>query len=187
MKKFFCLLLVLMLFPVLALGDSYTPKLGMTMEQFINKYNSLGAPFNSSLMALQKPLIWTDYKNSKVGWCSPDKKTVTSILLVSADPKAFQKDVTAGLDEIQIYVLGSEGILSLISVATRCASIFAPDLLGTSLAPMCITNVMKEYYENGISGNDLYYGQLNSETGLYLQFFVLNGDYYFKICNGDFL
>ena len=57
MKRFFCLFIVLSLFPFFAFAE-YEPKLDMTLQEFLDKYNSISTGIGSPLVSLEAPVKW---------------------------------------------------------------------------------------------------------------------------------
>ena len=186
MKKLICLLLVLLFLPVFSLADSYSPKLKMTVSEFISKYNSIGAPFDSPLLGLKTPYDFTFWTTYNVYWFASDKESGTTILLLSQDPSAKRNSLDCGLDRIQIFTKGMNHFLSFITVASRCASFFAPNVFSVSMDNYYITELIRLFYENNCmnTGNG-YYRQMDVEQDNYLYFYSDSDYYYFDILIGD--
>lgn len=189
MKKTFCVVLCLFFIanigisysdPISDQGESiYSPALSMTMDQFISKYNALGSSLNSSLVALKNPYFWSTFEDYLVGWFKADSKAETVILLMTKETEKG-KTTFSGLDKIQIYSPQSQ-ILSLITVSTRCTSLFSEDLFGTSLASLYVGNLLEYYYENCPEDEGSAYRGIDSDSKNVLQFFKSDGYYFFDI------
>ncbi|MBO7709347.1 MAG: hypothetical protein J6S83_02695 [Lachnospiraceae bacterium] len=184
MKKLITIILILALaLPALALAD-YSSALDMTMEDFINKYNAVQAPLGSPYTALDKPNAWTKWEGYFVAWFTADKNEEAKILLYSKDPNCKQM-LTAGLDEIHIYA-GKTDFVPMISVANRCASVFAADIFGSSIAPFKVTSVISYYYENNAKEKRLIaYNTLDAEEKVSIAFQADGDLYLFKILNRE--
>ena len=185
MKKLITLILILALaLPALALAE-YSPKLGMRLDEFINKYNAISAPLESPYKSINNPSSWTKYDIYDVAWFSPANNSSATILLLSADPGAGHV-LSRGLDMVQIFIKNDADFVDLISITSRCAELFAPSFLGTSMGNLIITNLMKYYYENNYKKSGGYvYNALNEDNTIQLQFFKADGYYYFSICQAE--
>ena len=180
MKKLLAVLLVIaMLLHAAALAD-YSPGLGMSMSDFITKYNSVQAALESPYSALSKPSSWTVWNGYHLAWFSADKSNTVTILLMTKDPKDAQL-LTSGLDAIQIFIRKGDDFVQLISVTDRCASIFGIELLGSSFSGLRVTQVLKSYFENNCREKGLLsYSTLDDNEEIALCFFYDSG-YYFSI------
>lgn len=186
MKKCLCIFLILFLLLPSAswASEPYTPALGMTMDDFIMKYNALGAPFGSSLTGLTSPMFWTIQDGMNVAWFKTDNNTSTCIRLYTADPTFFIHSTAHGLDRIQIFINKPDDFLALISVGTRCVSLFAFDMFGTSMDSYFVGSILKHYYDNGPLSTDRFsYQQINSDQDYYLNF-LYDGTYILEISRG---
>ena len=186
MKRFFCLCLVLVFLPALCFSESgYSPKLNMKISEFIAKYNSIGAPFGSPLVGLNKAKQWTTWNKYRVAWFPADNKSGATILFESEDPASLSQTLDCGLDRIQVYIEGPNSFLSLVSVSSRCLSLFAPNIFGLETCYYFVADLMKGFYENNclVTGNS-YYRQLEQDGDIYIRFFYTDNQYYFEICSG---
>ena len=166
--------------PVIALAD-YSPKLGMTMEEFLIKYNSVAAPLGSPYVKLTDPVRWTVFSGYNVAWFNPAKDSSVIILLLSSDP-AGKNNLSCGLDVIQICTISSKDFIDLISITARCAEPFSDDLFGTPIGDMRISQLIKYYYDNGYKGSSSgAYWSINDENKTVLKIFEPDGWYYFQI------
>ena len=180
MKRFFCLLFALVLLPVFSFASSaYQPELGMDISTFMSKYNSLGSSLSSSLTALEKPYQWTSFEKYRVAWFNPDKKSSVKILLLSADPKAGLS-LDSGVDIIQIYMENPADFLSFVTIAIRCSQLFSTEFFGSSLAPLCVGDILSYFYENSSTSYSAY-RSLDSDNVYALMFFIDQNSYYFQI------
>lgn len=188
MKKIFLILVVciLAIFAVTASAESiaYEPGLDMTMDAFISKYNAIGSALDSPIIALKFPMEWTTFQDKNVAWFKADKETNITVLLMSADTGSVMK-TSAGLDEIQIFG-EAKYFPALITIAKRCASVFAEDLFGISTASFVITEAISYYYENNLDSMKYYsYYYLDNEQKYTIQFWRSGGtEFYFSIKNG---
>ena len=188
MKKLTCILLCITIMLAttfsFALAEKekkpYTPALGLTMDQFISKYNAIGSSLTSPLIALDKPYYWSTFGDYNIAWYKADSKASTSILLYTKDTDN-KKSTKSGIDMIQIYIEKESDFLSLITVAQKCAEIFAQDLFGNSMAPYYVGSVIEYYYEN-CYGTDMtaIYG-IDADNTNVLQFYKTGNEYFFAI------
>lgn len=180
MRKVITMLIIIaMILPTMALAENYTPKLGMTIEEYIIQYNAIQAPLGAPYVSLEKPYLWTTWNDSKVAWFRSDSKGTVTILMVTADPSG-NRALTSGLDMIQIYS-EKDDIIALLGVANRCSSIFAANILGNSFAPQYISSAMIYFYENNCKDKGiLSYYTLDTDQKYAVSFFYSDG-YYFQI------
>ena len=62
--------------PAISLSENtYTPKLEMTMDEFILKYNALPATLESPYKSLGKPILWTNFNEYQVAWFYPESSS----------------------------------------------------------------------------------------------------------------
>lgn len=178
-------LVLLLLIPATTIAESsYTAKLGMTMDEFILKYNAVPATLGSPYKSLEKPAFWTDFNEYKVAWFYPESNTTVAILLLSAD-KTNTKSTKAGLDGIQIYSLSKDNWISLLCVTKRCAGIFGEELFGVSTTSFGIIEAINYYYENDLEKKGYTsYRALNADETIALSFGYSDG-YYFSITSMD--
>ena len=187
MKKLIAILLVLALvLPACAVAEKniakkkYTPALGMTMVEFISKYNAVKAPIGSSYLVLDKPYLWTDGDEYSFAWFKTESKSSVVLFLVTTDPN-HKRSLDAGLDMIQIYDATGKDFLALISISDRCSELFALQWLGTSFGGLAITTIIRGYYENGqMENGGGWQCFLDEENKYAIQFFYQDG-YYFMI------
>lgn len=184
MKKLITFLLILsLLLPVCSSSESaYAPKLNMTMQDFVTKYNMAGAPFGSPLIGLSAPHSWTVWEKYNVAWFKTDNKSTVTILLESEDPSPAAKTTASGVDRIQVFMVGTNDFLSFIAVSCRCLSLFATNMFGLDTAYYYVGQIIKEYYENNCFEQNLsYHRQLEVDGKIYIRFFYDSGYYYFEI------
>ena len=179
MKKLITIILILaMALPAAAPADAYKSELGMTMNEFIMKYNSIPSALGSPYVPLKKEYNWSKMDDYNIAWFYPCSDESVKIMLLSKDEKAG-KSLSAGLDMIKIYAYSD--LLGLISVTKRCTGIFTPDFFGMSLAPYYITDIISYYYENGVEKSGyIAYRSIDTEEKYALSFFKYQG-YYFQI------
>ena len=187
MKRLFALILVLVFLPLFCLSESaYSPALSMTMQDFVSKYNMNGVPFGSSLKGLERAYNWSAWDKYHVAWFEADSKSSVTILLETTDPAFVPGFLTSGVDRIQIYITNDRDFPALISVASRCLSMFASNVLGLDTSYYYIAQIIKDYYENNCFEKKLtYQRQLESGGNIYLCFFNDSGYYYFDIVTGS--
>ena len=185
MKRIIALLFILFLIPATVTAESsYTPKLNMTMDEFVLKYNAVPATLESPYKSLGKPAMWTDFNGYQVAWFYPEKSSAIALLLLTKD-KANSKSTKAGLDAIQIFSLSKDSWLPLISVTKRCASLYGEELFNISTASFGIIEAMNYYYENNLQDKGYTsYRSLNADETLALSFGYSDG-YYFSITSMD--
>ena len=181
MKKLITVVLILaMLIPAVALAD-YSPKLGMTLDDFVNKYNSVSAPLGSPYTKLDKPIAWTKFNDYDVAWFSPVSNSSVTILLLSKEENPLHV-MTGGLDSVQVFIKGDEDFIDLISVTARCSELFSQNILGISVGEMRIVQLIRYYYESNFKGTEGFaYYSINEDNTISLQFFKYSGLYYFCI------
>ena len=184
MKKTVSILITILLITSLATASAvstYSPELGMSMSDFVQKYNAIGSALNSSLIALNIPIQWLDIEGNSVTYFMADKNSGTKIFLVSADPDN-KNNLSAGLDQIQIHIESASDFPALITIADKCASLFADNIFGTSLSSFAITYVISYYYENVKDGSGYTaYRMLDTEEKYLIQFWKEQSGYYFAI------
>lgn len=171
MKRFLSTILVLILTFSLAAAEDYTPALNMTIDEFMTRYNALGSALGSSLIALIKPDQWTKHNQYNVAWFSPDSKSGVIMLLLSADHNSGTR-LDAGLDCVQVVLPLQVDYLSFLTVSERCSRLFSEELLGVSMGPYFLINVLQNYYENNYEEkgwSSLH--QLDVDGNFYMQFF----------------
>ncbi len=186
MKKFLKVLfpLFLMIFlivPTISTSESsYTSKLGMTMEDFILKYNAVPTALNSPYKSLSKPIQWSTFNGYNVAWFYPESSSTIALLLLSKDTNNI-KNTKAGLDAIQIFSLSKESWIPLLCITKRCASIYGEDIFGISTSSFSIIETINYYYENDLENKGyISYRSLNADETLALTFGYSDG-YYFSI------
>lgn len=175
------LLAVFFLFPSGSLSESsYSPKLGMTMDEFIIKYNAVPTTLDSPFKSLAMPAFWTDFDEYHVAWLYPESSSAVGLLLLSAD-KDNLKSTKAGLDVVQVFSLSKDSWIPLICVTKRCAGIFSEEVFSLSLDSFSIIEALKYYYENGLEKKGYTsYRSLTSDESVALSFGYSDG-YYFLI------
>lgn len=181
-RKLMSILFVLLfLLPTASVSESsYSPKLGMTIEEYILKYNAVPATLESPYKSLDKPAFWTDFNEYQIAWFYPEKDSTVALLLMSTD-KSNTKNVKAGLDAIQVFSLSKDNWIPLVAITKRCASIFAEELFGISTASFGIIEAINYYYENDLEKKGYTsYRPLTTDETLALSFGYADG-YYFLI------
>ena len=180
MKKLITMILILaLLLPAAALAD-YSSKLGMTMKEYIAKYNSVTAPLGSPYQKLDNPYQWTKFNDYNVAWFSPAKGSSVIILLLSKDP--IGNDLSCGLDMIQICTNNSKDFIDLVSITERSGEPFADNLFGISIVDLRVGQLLRYYYDNGYKDSKgCAYWSINETTSTMLAFFEPEGWYYFQI------
>ena len=178
-------LVILVLVPVLSRSESsYASQLGMTMDDFILKYNALPAPLEAPYNALTKPAFWSDYEEYQVAWFYPESTSKVAILLLSKDT-THEKSTDAGLDAIQVFALSNEGWIPLLSISKRCADVFVNMDWAQSASSYLIMETVNYYYENLLEKTGyVSYRALNDDETLALSFGYADG-YYFMITPMD--
>ena len=179
------LLSVLFLSPSVSKSEaSYTPKLGMNMDEYILKYNALPATLGSPYKSLEKPAFWSEFEGYQVAFFYPENDSAVALLLMSAD-KSNTKSTKAGLDVVQVFSFAKENWIPLINITKRCASIFAEEFFGVSMASLSIIDALNYYYENNLEKQGYTsYRSLNSDETIALSFGYSDG-YYFMITSLD--
>lgn len=186
MKKLACILLCIAVMLTTAYSfasaekSTYSPALGLTMEQFISKYNAIGSSLTSPLIALDKPYYWSTYGDYNIAWYKADSKASTSILLYTKDTNN-KKSTKSGLDMVQIYIEKETDFLSLITVTLKCTEIFAQDLFGNSMAPYYLSSVIKYYYENCLNTDLTAIHTIDADNTNMIQFYKSGNEYFFVI------
>lgn len=177
------LLILALLLPAAALADDYSPDLGMTMDDYIIKYNAVQAALGAPYVPMETPYLWSSWEGFRLAWFHADNERKVTILLLSKDP-ANNRSTKAGLDEIQIFTKSESDFIPLTSVAIRCSTIFAAELFGTSVAPMRIGSIIEYYYENNCLKKGMSaYNTLDEDgkTAVALFHDSTSGYYYFQI------
>ena len=187
MKRFLCFLLILVFLPVFSFAEkAYSPALKMKISDFIMKYNNSGSPLGSPLIALSKPYQTTQFNQYCVYWFKPDSKSGVFFLLLSSDPNADSINLDVGLDQVQIYLDNEKNFFPFVAVTTKCASVFALDLLGVSSASLYVGSLITDYYENNTKdlGMSLY-RTLNVDDNILILIQFSDPYYFFTILSGD--
>ena len=180
MKKLIIITMIMVLLPMIALAD-YSSKLGMTMNEYITKYNSISAPLDSPYQKLSSPYMWTPFNGYKVAWFKPAKQSSVVLLLLSKDP-AGKNDLSCGLDMIQICADNSKDFIDLIGITGRSGEPVSDNLFGTSISDMRVSQLLRYYYENGYKGTGkIAYWSINDDYSIVLAFFEADGWYTFQI------
>jgi len=180
-KTILFILAVFIILNAVSYAEEYEPALGMKMSEFISKYNAIGTPLGSTLLALREPEKWTKLNNSDVAWFAPARGESTRIYLISSDPAG--QNLSSGLDRIQISMDTPYDFLSFLTVADRCAQLFAADIFTVSMSKHCVYSAMTYYFENNLDGTGMCsYNQINAETKICCKFFSSENLYYLEIC-----
>ena len=181
MKKLITIILIIVLIlPVISLAD-YSPSLKMTMNDFLLKYNAIQAALEAPYKVIAKAESWTKWNDYDVAWFTADKDNKITILLMTKD-QSNDRNLTSGLDCIQIFTKDERELIPLISVTNRCASVYSLQLFGTSFAPQIIANTISFYYENKCKEKNLLsYNYLDEDQQLALSLFHDGFGYYFQI------
>lgn len=177
MKKLLALLLVILLLPSVCLAEG----LGLTIGEYLDKYNAIQAPLESPYRALKKPdSIYFDgeyYHASFLPVADPDIR----VTLLSNEYMTEELMRSCRLDCILIFSQDPTDLTALIAIASRCAEQFGSNVLGTNTATMYIGNLIRYYYENNISGDDMSIVTLNEDTGIALMYGNVMQSYAFQI------
>lgn len=183
MKKLMIVIIILTLIPLtMASAEDNSADLGMSMKDFIQKYNSIQAPLGSPYVQLnmnnaEKWVYFNGY------WCAcfyPENTHKIVMFLMTKD-KSRKRDLNLGLDIIQLYAESDEDLIALICLAMRVTTIFTTDLFGLSMSGFYVADVIKFFYENEVKEKKIYtYRQLDTETDYTLSMFYSYG-YYFQI------
>ena len=189
MKRFVCLLFVLILIPLFAFASSsYTPSLKMYLSDLLSSYNSIGTPFNTPLVGLTnvyKSYLFDGYQCFEY---LADKYSGTHVVFFSSDPFAKSQNPSCGIDRIQISINDTKHFLSFVTVADRLVSLFAPNLFGMETSSYFVTQLMKDFYQNNcLESGQSYYRQLEDGGDIYLWFYYSDNYYTLEICSGSFL
>lgn len=181
MKKAIVIMLSVLIIFSASIAEEYQPQLGLSMNDFIIKYNAIGSALGSPLVALKTQKQWTVFNDYNVAWFAPDSKKPIILVMMSKDPAG--KTLNAGLDRIQITMTSPSDFLSFLTVSDRCAQLFAQDILSVSTSQFCLYGTMEYYYESNSEGTDQYaYWQINQDPVRFCRFFMDNGQYVFDIC-----
>jgi hypothetical protein len=186
MKKLIAIILILaLLLPAVSLAD-YSPMLGMTMEEYIAKYNAVSAPLGSPYKKLDRPYQWTTGDDVHAAWFKPADSSVV-ILLMSKDPQPIRL-TGCGLDAIYLFTEDSKDLIDLISIAGRCAEPLSSNLFGLSLGEMRTGQLLRYYYENGYKNTNGYaYWAIDDTEKIVMAFSMSSGRYSFQICTVEAL
>ena len=182
MKRFLVLLiLIALLVPASGLAE-YSPDLGMTMNEFIQKYNAHGSSLSSPLIALKIPSYWDKVDGANVAFFTVTNGTDVYIGLSSYDP-GKTRDLSGGLDYLLVGCQNPKEFLAFVTVGIKCTEVFAEDFYtGYSMAPYYVSSVMKYYYENRSSDeNYVAFQPIDSVSNRNLIFTSANGNYMFGI------
>ncbi|MBR3334324.1 MAG: hypothetical protein IKG23_08560 [Clostridia bacterium] len=179
MKKLIAIILILaLLLPAAVLAEGYSPALGMRLNDFLLQYNAISAPLGSPYEKVANSYDFSVTSEYTFSWYKPAKDSSVVMFLGTKEKGA----VNYGIDLIQIGTKKSEELIDLIAIATRCADIFAFDLLGTKMTGMQINSALRYYYENGFKGTGMMsYAGLDSDGKYVISFFKQDGWYYFQI------
>lgn len=181
MKKTICLLLIILFLPVCSFSESYSPGLGMTIADFIYKYNSAPAPIVSPYRSLKEPEKWFTFLDYSCTSYNPDTDFCVQITLMTKDTTQ-PNSASSGLDCIEISNVYNGDLVSLIAFAERCASFFTEELFGTSFSKLKITEAITYYYDNMLKRKkQMSYVSLDSDQLYALCFAYADSHYYFQI------
>lgn len=187
LKKLVIVFLIFtLIMPAVVSAADYTPALGMTMQEFVQKYNAVQAPLGAPYIQLNEYFAddWSYSNGYRCAWVYPETTKKAALIMMTKDPNNGMI-FTSGLDMIQLYIAPNEDFIPLISLAIRCASIFSEDILTISTASFCVADVIKYYYEsNAKEKNYSAYKQLNAGSPYIISFCYSNG-YYFQISFDD--
>lgn len=180
MKKLFAVLLILaLILPVAAPAESYTPVLGMNMQEFLNKYNAVSAPLGSPYKKLDRPIQWTKYNDYNAALFMP---TDTVIMILMTKQTNSDATMASGLDFIGMMATKSDDMVDLISVTQRVLELFTDNLFGVSLGALRISQVIRYYYENNHKTDMGYaYWWLDEENTRVLFLSKVDAGYLFAI------
>lgn len=182
MKRFLVLLiLIALLVPASGLAE-YSPDLGMTINEFIQKYNAQGSSLSSPLIALKTPYNWAKVDGANVAYFTVANGIDVYIGLFSYDPDKT-RDLSGGLDYLFVGCQNPKDFLAFVTAGVKCTDVFAEDFYtGYSMAPHYVSSVMKYYYENQSSDENYVALQpIDSVSNRNLMFTSVNGGYMFGI------
>ena len=180
MKRFLALLILIVFLPVS--GLAYSPGLGMSVQEFMDKYNAIPASLGSLYLPLSQPDEWVKSDGYQVAWFHAAQNSDVRIMLMSQDDEAGQS-LQTGLDAVRIYNFRPLDFVSFISTAIRCTSLFALDVANTSTAYYHVAETIKYYYENV---NDLFSSAVTTiyaDAPVQLVFKQIGNESYFEIRN----
>lgn len=170
LKKLIISIMIIALFlPAAALAEDYTPALGMTMVDFVMKYNSVQAAIESPYISLSGA-SWSLLGEYHIASFKADKNGDIIVMLITKDPSDM-KSLSSGLDAIQIVSTNMADMMPMICATNRCAKLFTYDLFGASLSSIAVMNVLEYYYENKCKERGLIaYNKLDEDKNIVLSF-----------------
>ena len=184
MKKLIAVIFIIIISISAAASADYSPKLNMTISEYLLKYNAISAPLGSPYDKLSSPYMWSKYGAYNIALFHPSKSSSVELLLFSKDPNN-EKSMDSGLDLIQIYTAKSEDLIDLISITARCSDPLSESLFGLSVGELRTGKVIRYYYENGFKNSQNYaYWSINDDENIVLAFCATQG-YYFQICSAE--
>ena len=186
MKKLFTMLLILaLILPAAAPAESsYNPALGMTIPEFLTKYNAVPAPLASPFILVDKPYNASKWNGYRVYWYKFDQDHKIIVTLLSMDPSTELPE-ESGLDMIKIFTKGDSDMVPIFSTAVRIATLFSIDILGTSMAPLRVATVVSSYYENNCRARGIYSYASLDENQKYAVSFDHSDYYVFQISSAE--
>ena len=133
MKKLIAVILILaMILPAAALSD-YAPKMGITINGFIDAFksvedNPVGVEFNDNMNSVKK---WVIADEGSFAYLFPCKSSVF-LRLYSDDPD-FDHNMEAGVDWVVVDTLDPYNLNQLTAVTIRCLQILPDGVVTTFL------------------------------------------------------
>lgn len=177
-RVFVVLLALILMLPSFSISE--TGDLGMSIGDFITKYNAMASPLVSPVLPLKKADFTIPWDEYKVSGYTADKYSECMIYLYSKGTAGVWSD-TRRLDFIRISSK-PEYFNALITIAGRCADLFVEDYFNMGLGKLTAMSVITYYYENN-QKDDSYmsWNALNEEKGIYLYYGYSDSEYYFMI------
>lgn len=162
----------------------YVPALGMTINEFVNKYNMIQTPLGAPYKKLP---VNASMKTRGDYFCavySPVNKSGMEILAVTLEEN--KKTADAGADAILLLCYKDSDILSFISTAKRITSMFSVEVFDINYSGLYIGELIADYYEYGAKENDQYYYiQLGGDSKYCAALYYYNGTYIFALTTLD--
>ena len=189
MKKLLaCLLIVVSLtgcIPVMASDNAdYTPALGMTINEFVNKYNLIQSPLGAPYKRLP---INANIVSRGIYTCAaftPADKSGIEMLAVTLEENA--KTADAGADAVFLFCYKDSDWLSFIATAKRITSLFSMEMFGVNYAGLYVGMLTADFYETSAKEDDsFYYVQLGADSNYCAALYYYNGTYAFVLTTLD--
>lgn len=186
MRKILACLLIICALNCVAIapvcGDSadYSPGLGMTINEFANKYNIIPAAAGAPYKRLPTNASLMNRASYTCAVFNPVSNTGLEMLAITREKNA--KTADAGLDAVFLFCYNDKDWMPFVATAKRIAYSFSPQVFGINYSDLYVGKLITEYYETMAKENDMYYYiQLGSDSEYCIALFSSDGIYAFVL------